>query len=560
MTGFWNLPPEADAVIYVLIWLVLALAVWVVLRHTFKPRATHTSPAVMMLNKNDAITLHQCYEGVLATGSSGSGKTSTLLRLMLSLMRQKTGMLFLTAKIDDYDTIAKIAKEAGRAGDVRRFAPGEPWKMDFLQHELSSPGASVSTAGVLMQDLVDANTRTDSAKSNDPFFPLASGRQIRMAITIIYAAKGSASVADVFDFVTSMPMTAEETLTPAFLQGSCGQYLMAAANNRPNDDDVVRAASYVLKEWPRTGDRTMGSIAAQTMNVLEKFMSGSVRELVASGETNLSPQDVLNGRIVVADVPTLKFRESGQFVQMVWKILTQRAVLRRQLTKDSRNVVIWADEAQLHALPSVDSMTQAVARSHKLIQVAITQNIPLLVSVLKNREDALAWIANMNTRFIFNNGDRETCDYFSTLLGQSKQMMSSGNMPVGPVDLVSDAMGFAPQQSGSAGYSSQMLPNVPGITSRCFARAERNSAIKWIFTSGKGAEPGATAGRSCSAASSSGCDFPAAFPDKQRTKIVHRSSNNSPTPKNSDWKRTCKTKNKTGSSGTRCRKRGMAST
>ena len=51
---------------------------------------------------------------------------------------------------------------------------------------------------------------------------------------------------------------------------------------------------------------------------------------------------------------------------------------RSRVTAATRPECIWSDEAQLHAVPSVDSKTQAVARSHKLINVAITQSDNLL--------------------------------------------------------------------------------------------------------------------------------------------------------------------------------------
>ena len=70
-------------------------------------------------------------------------------------------------------------------------------------------------------------------------------------------------------------------------------------------------------------------------------------------------------------------------------------------------------------------MVQAVARSHRLINVAITQSIPLLTSVLKNKDDVVAWLSNLQSKFIFANGDKDTNEYFSALLGQSKHLMAS---------------------------------------------------------------------------------------------------------------------------------------
>src|SRR5262249_12806592 len=156
---------------------------------------------------------------------------------------------------------------------------------------------------------------------------LASARQIRMAVTLTSASALGSSVSNVYNLVTTMPTSLEETQTQAFRDSYCGQCLLGAFLNL--SPDVELAGEYVVKERPRLGDRTSGSLSANTLNVLEKFMQGSVRELVASGVTNLSPQDVLDGRIVVVDLPVLRYREPGQFVQIIWKMLTQRAAMRR---------------------------------------------------------------------------------------------------------------------------------------------------------------------------------------------------------------------------------------
>jgi hypothetical protein len=104
-------------------------------------------------------------------------------------------------------------------------------------------------------------------------------------------------------------------------------------------------------------------------------------------------------------------------------------------------------------------MTQAVARKHKLIQVAITQNLPLLYAVLKNRDDAISWVSNHQTKFIFANGDVETNQYFSGLFGQSRHYFTSCSAANKPYDLVGDVFGFPDE--GNCTVSEQMQPDVP---------------------------------------------------------------------------------------------------
>ena len=139
-----------------------------------------------------------------------------------------------------------------------------------------------------MQDLVDYSTKTQTNNSTEPFWPLASGRAIRMAITLVYAAKGKCSVADVYRFITTMPATRDKAATPEFRNSFCGQCLLEAVAKGP-DADAELAGEFVLKEYPRMGDRTQACVLAQTMNTLEKFMHGSVRAL-CSGETTLHPR------------------------------------------------------------------------------------------------------------------------------------------------------------------------------------------------------------------------------------------------------------------------------
>lgn len=143
---------------------------------------------------------------------------------------------------------------------------------------------------------------------------------------------------------------------------------------------------------------------------------------------------------------------------MCLKLSMIRAALRRKVTPESIPVCIWADEAQLHALPRVDSMTQAVARSHKLINVAITQSDNLLVSVMRSQQEAHAWYSNLMTKFAFASSDYETMTRLSNLFGQSKQLLMHGaGGERRPYDPIGDWLG---ESQGGVSFSEQWLPMV----------------------------------------------------------------------------------------------------
>ena len=399
----------------------------------------------------DFLTLHQLYEGVLAIGGTGSGKTSSLAHLMLALMEQGVGMLILTAKGTDYADVARLARMAGREMDLRRFAPGERWKFDFLNYELNRRrGGSVESGSQLFSDLVDVASRTQSSDSRDPFWTLAANRLIRMAMYLCWWTFDECSVSDLYVFISSLATSPDAMKTAEWSDGFAAKCRAAAWNTAGwmDDTDLHLAMQYCYDQFPRMGEKTSAGIVATALNAVSKFVHGDVQKLVADGSTNLSPDDVLAGRIVVIDMPALMYREPGQFVQLVWKLSTIRATLRRDLSANARPVCLWADEAQLHAIPSVDSMTQAVARSHRLINVAITQNLPLLYATLKSREDAISWVSNLQTKLIFSNSDAETNVYFSSLFGQSKQCLMNTSMDTTqPYSIVDDLFGIMPKAS-----------------------------------------------------------------------------------------------------------------
>ena len=137
---------------------------------------------------------------------------------------------------------------------------------------------------------------------------MAASRQCRMAITLIYHAAECCSVDDVYHFISSMPRNREEVVSQAFTETFCGQVLLAAAA-KPKNSDAELAAEYVLREFPGLSERTGPGITAQTMNVLERFMHGEPAHAFASGDTNVSPYALDEGKIIVIDMPVLKDRE-----------------------------------------------------------------------------------------------------------------------------------------------------------------------------------------------------------------------------------------------------------
>lgn len=429
-----------------------------------KPEQPKPEP-MAMITPYDGVTLHQLYEGCLIMGGIGSGKTSGPgNEVTRFLLRQGCGVLWLCAKSDEADRAFKLCKSAGRENDIVHFHPKGKHRFQFLDYELNSAGGGVQSTGQLLTDLIEFASRSDPSKSQDAFWPMAASRLLRMCMGVVYMAQGTCSVKDLYQMVTSLPPSPDKLTDPEWQQSYCGLALGLAAENH-GEDKLEFFAEYLMEELPKLDYRTKSNIMAQVMNTLDPFMSGDLTHLVTEKST-VTPDDLLDGKIIILDCPTLKYREPGKFIQTVWKLATQRMALRRDVNINPKPIGIFQDEAQEFCLPRVDAATQAVGRSAKLISLAITQNIPLVIAALGGQsmeKEAYSWLANFSTKvFCSNHEMAETNKYASELCGHSKHMFYGGS-PGGAMhnyDIWDDFMGTR-QAQASMNFHEQWHPDVP---------------------------------------------------------------------------------------------------
>lgn len=403
------------------------------------------------------VTLHQAYEGLLITGGTGSGKTTGPgAEAAMNLLRTGAGFCVLCAKPDEFQRWAGYCEGLDRP--VIRFAPGTDAKCDLLSYELAHGEATVEAAAQLLDILVQVSSRNNSGQGDEPFWALFAAKIFRRAISTVWLGKGTCSLSDVYKLICSAPEAPDQLKSDEWRKSSfCAECLIEGSQKHQNRD-MELCADFWLGEWPHLSDKTRSVGYAMTTNVLDKFLSGAVAEMVSSGESTVTPEHVMDGAVVILDMSVLKWREPGQFFQIIFKTLVQRAVLRR--VNPSRPVVVWADEAQFFTVPEVDGMVQTVARQAKLINVVLTQNLPMLISAMggseKARHEVDGYIANFQTKVLCANACKETNEYFSKLLGEERQFMMSGGTQQN-YDIVADWMG---QKQGSAGFQEQWQPAV----------------------------------------------------------------------------------------------------
>lgn len=164
-----------------------------------------------------------------------------------------------------------------------------------------------------------------------------------------------------------------------------------------------------------------------TTNVLDR---GMLRELLSTG-TTVTPDATFAGKILVLNLPPKRFDKAGTYTQTIFKYCWQRAVERRAITRESRPVFIWADEAQLF-VNEHDTTFQTTARSARACTVFLTQNLPNYHYYLGGDERARSLtkslLGNLTTKIFHNNGCVETNKYAAELFGRNWRKDSSSTL------------------------------------------------------------------------------------------------------------------------------------
>ena len=390
-----------------------------------------------MLSPYDVWTIRDACEGTQIFGAIGSGKTSgSGAAIAKAYLRQGFGGLVLCAKPEERKLWQQYAAETGRTQSLVLFAPDAPWRFNFLDYELRRQG----TGGGQTENLVRlfssvteiVEGKQSQGSGGDPFWERAGQELIRNAIDLISLSGETLTLTHLLDFNTSAPQDSAQVGDEGWQQNSFCARCLAKAQAKPKNSreqhDFEMAARYWLQSYATLADRTRSGVVAHVTGVADILLHGITWELLAT-ETNIVPEVAYkNGAIIVVDLSIQEYDKLGRIVQGIWKLMFQRAILRRDVSVDPLPVFLWADEAQ-NFISSFDYQFQAVARSARACTVYLSQNISNYYSVLgsQGRDEANALLGNFQTKVFHANGDHATNQYAADLISQAWTTTASVN-------------------------------------------------------------------------------------------------------------------------------------
>lgn len=396
-------------------------------------------------------------ENTLILGSTGAGKSSGPAKAIAEAkLRAGWAIVVLATKYSDPYDWRRMCARTRRSRDLVMFGPNGPWRCNPLEVAARmAEAAGISPTEDIVQLLQDAMARGGQRRNSGPdgdFWERAQADLLRNAIDLIRLAKQVLCLRLLADVIRTSPRTTAEMerlrdLTHAVLRGTTPERRLTAfercwieaariyeAGSRPVDEhSFIETVGYWAGAWPRVPERTQGSIVETFQALVSPLLRGDLAELFTTG-TNLTPADILAGKVVVLNIPTKIYGEQGATAQAIMKFLCQKAFEQRSVPPDAdvRPVCIWADEYHLVATPN-DRVFASTCRGARASMVAITQNRASLVDQMGEAATENL-TGNLQTR-IFCQNETETNEWAAGQLGSDVRFRAT----IGPDGSVSCA-------------------------------------------------------------------------------------------------------------------------
>ena len=394
------------------------------------PDAAMSRP-LLRLGKDDLWTIRDACEGTAIFGATGSGKTSGSGQAMAkAFLRAGFGGLVLCAKSDEVELWERYCRETNRSKSLIIFGPRRPHRFNFLNYELSRPGAGAGHTENLVRLFTTvmevAERKRGQGGSNQDFWERTTKQLLRNCIDLVTISRGRLMLQEINDVLVTAPASLEEVESPAWRNSSLCWRCIREGEARPKTarqaHDFAHATKYWTREFPAISSRTRSIIVTSLTSMMDIFLRGALHELFCTG-TNIVPELTHEGAILVIDLPVKEFAEIGQLSQTLIKYVWQRASERRDVNRHPRPAFLWCDEAQFFAT-ATDAEFQSTARSARIATVYLSQNIGAYYTHL-GQSDTHSLMGNLQTKFFHANGDPMTNNWAADLFSKSWQFRGS---------------------------------------------------------------------------------------------------------------------------------------
>ena len=363
-------------------------------------------------------------------GTTGSGKTSMAENIASVYLTQGFGGLVLTDKADEYDTWVAYAKKYGREDDLVIFSP-EASGLNFLDyaHQLftraAGGGVIVNLAELFLEIAASQELRTGGAKG-ERFWTDSFKLMMVNALYLLTLSRTEITLEELQQIIQSAPDDMEAAASEEWRTTSkCFAYIAFIQGNldpqsgtedldltQREIQDFERVVDFWLKDWAGLSHNTRSCIQIMFANMAQMFLYGTMADAFCS-QTTVSPDLCREGKIILLALPIEHWHQAGQYAQILFKLLWQKAMK----ILPGKPVFLWVDEAS-GFIDNSDAVFLQTARSHQCCYVLMSQTLAMYFNQLPEKM-VKALIENFNLRLFLASGDPQTNAYAADCIAKS---------------------------------------------------------------------------------------------------------------------------------------------
>jgi hypothetical protein len=414
---------------------------------------------VLALSESDNLRLRDLVEGALITGAPGAGKSSTSGKQLAYGLLQipHSGGLVLTAKAEETHNWITYARACGREKDITVFNAESGHYFDPLHYEWTRPGRGAGDLETVIDffSTLAALGKKEMGHGHDPFWERGNEQLMRNCIKLLDLACERISIANIDRVIKSLPQRPDEFEEEGWQKHSYCAQVIASIKARKETltadqwSDLDFATQYIFRKWPAFDERPRSSLEMTWSGMADKFLFNPFNRLFCSGKCTLTPEDTTHrGKIVICDFPMLEFgHETGRLINVILKLIFQRAWLRRNLAESPNPVFLWEDEGQ-YFITRRDNFFQQTCRGSRVAVVFLTQNILNISEELGEEQPGSktkSFLGNLGIKVFHQQNDTETCTYAADQIGKEYRYLDSFHSGTSGHDQTNSSFGGSQQ-------------------------------------------------------------------------------------------------------------------
>lgn len=396
---------------------------------------------ILSFSDSDYVTTDQACTGIFVSGSAGAGKSSTSgLQFAYGFLRApRMGGLVLTAKAEETRNWIRYAQACGRSKDLIVFNAESGHVFDPLHYEFTRPGRGAGD----MESIIDFFStlvsigKKEQGHGHDPFWERGNEQLMRNVIKLLELAGERTSISNIDRCIKSLPARPGEYEEETWQKESYCAQLIASIRARQDTltseqwSDLDFATQFIFKRWLAFDERPRSSLEMTWSGMADKFLFNPFNRLFCGGKCSFTPEMTTHeGKIVICDFPLLEYgHETGRLINIMLKLVFQRAWLRRNLSESPNPVFLWQDEFQ-YFVTRRDNFFQQTCRGSRVAVVCLTQNILNLSEELGEDQPGSktkSFLGNLAIKIFHQQNETETCNYAADQIGKEYRYLDNFN-------------------------------------------------------------------------------------------------------------------------------------